>query len=126
MKDQTTLFERIGAMQAVNAAVDIFYRKVVQDELVGHYFERVDMSAQSGKLKAFLAYAFGAPMKYSGKGMYEAHAHMPVTDEQFNAVAGHLVATLQELDVANEMIEEVVSIALSVKDQIVKKAYTAG
>ena len=105
-------------MAAVNAAVDIFYAKVVVDPHVGHFFERIDMETQSGKLKGFLAYAFGAPMKYDGNSMRQAHAHMHLQESHFNAVAGHLVATLQELNVPQNLIDEVVAVALSVKDEV--------
>ena len=117
--EEKTLFERIGGMPAVNAAVDIFYKKVLADPSIQHFFAHIDMEKQSGKLKAFLAYAFGAPMNYSGKNMQQAHAHMPIQEAHFNAVAGHLIATLQELGVAQSLIDEVVAIALTTKSDIV-------
>lgn len=115
-----SLFTRLGGMPAVNAAVDIFYRKVMEDDTISHFFRHINMERQSGKLKAFLAYAFGAPMQYDGKSMHTAHAHMHITEAHFNAVAGHLISTLQELSVVQSMIDEVVAIALSVKWMIVK------
>ena len=120
-QSKASVFERIGGMAAVNAAVDIFYRKVISDESLNHFFKHVDMEQQSGKLKAFLAYAFGAPMKYDGKSMRAAHAHMNLQEAHFGAVAGHLVATLKELGVSEELINEVVTIALSVKDDVLNR-----
>jgi hemoglobin len=114
-----SLFDRIGGMAAVNAAVDIFYQKVLADESISHFFARIDMGSQSGKLKAFLAYAFGAPLAYTGKSMRDAHGYMNLTEAHFNAVAGHLVSTLQELNVPPPLIDEVVAVALSVKGDIV-------
>jgi len=32
------LYERIGGEPAVNAAVDIFYRKVLSDQHINHFF----------------------------------------------------------------------------------------
>ncbi|MCW8884791.1 MAG: group 1 truncated hemoglobin, partial [Motiliproteus sp.] len=49
-----TLYERLGGEAAVDAAVDIFYRKVLLDDRINSYFEGVDMDAQAGKQKAFL------------------------------------------------------------------------
>lgn len=116
--DNNSLFEKIGGMNAVNAAVDIFYTKVLADSTINHFFTNVNMDTQAAKQKAFLAFAFGAPLAYSGKNMRDAHAHMNLTEEHFNAVATHLVATLQELNVAQELIDEVVSIAVSTKDDV--------
>lgn len=122
MEVQKSLFERIGGMAAVNAAVEIFYAKVVEDNRINHFFTNVHMKSQSAKLKAFLAYAFGAPMNYSGKNMQHAHAHMHITEEHFNAVAGHLVSTLHELNVPQTYIDEVVVIALSTKDAVLGRS----
>jgi len=116
-----TLFEKIGGMDAVNAAVDIFYTKVLADETINHFFVKTDMKTQHAKQKAFLAYAFGAPLQYTGKNMRDAHAGMNLTEDHFNAVAGHLVGTLQELGVAQELIDEVVAVAVSTKDDVLNR-----
>ena len=76
------------------------------------------MKTQAGKQKAFLAYAFGEPLPYKGKNMREAHSHMNLTEGHFNAVAGHLVTTLKELNVAQDLIDNVVVIAMSTKDDV--------
>jgi len=38
-----SLYEKIGGEGAVNAAVDIFYRKVLADDRINRFFEGVDM-----------------------------------------------------------------------------------
>ena len=53
------------------------------------------------------------------KKMSDAHAHMHLTETHFNAVAGHLVITLQELEVPQDLIDEVVDVAVSTKGDIV-------
>jgi len=121
MTEEKTLFEKIGGMDAVNAAVDIFYTKVLADESINHFFTNTDMKTQAGKQKAFLAYAFGAPMAYTGKKMRDAHAHMSLTENHFNSVAGHLVTTLKELEVGQDLIDEVVVIAMSTKNDVLGK-----
>jgi hemoglobin len=43
---------------------------------------------------------------------------MQLTETHFDAVAGHLVSTLHQLNVPQEIIEEVVSIVLSTKNDV--------
>jgi len=116
-----SVYEKIGGEAAVDAAVDIFYRKVLMDERISEFFDTVDMDVQHAKQKAFLTMAFGGPNKYTGKDMREAHKHMKLTEDHFNAVAENLVATLNELSVPQEYIDEIVGIAVSVKDDVLNK-----
>jgi len=117
----TPLYERIGGKDAINAAVDIFYGKVLTDDRIKHFFDDTDMDAQRNKQKRFLAYAFGAPVKYDGKDMRSAHAHLVergLNDDHFNAVAEDLVATLKELSVPQTMIDEVVTLLETTRDDV--------
>ena len=118
MDIEDNLFDRIGGMDAVDAAVDIFYNKVLADDSISHFFTTTNVKTQASKQKAFLAYAFGCPMGYTGKSMREAHASMDITEAHFNSVANHLVRSLEELNVPQPLIDEVVNIAISVKGDV--------
>ncbi len=114
----TSVYDQIGGADAVEAAVDIFYRKVLSDPIICDFFDTVDMDKQILKQKAFLTMAFGGPNNYTGKDMREAHKHMDLTEEHFNAVAANLVATLEELKVPQNLIGEVITIAASTHDDV--------
>ena len=117
----STLFEKLGGEGAVDAAVDIFYRKVLADDSINHFFETTDMAAQHAKQKSFLTMAFGGPNNYTGADMRAAHAPLVakgLNEDHFNAVAGHLQATLEELNVPADLIGEVMAIAGSTKDDV--------
>ncbi len=113
-----SIFEKIGGEAAVNAAVDVFYRNVLMDERISHFFDSIDMASQHQKQKAFMTMAFGGPNHYSGADMRKAHAHMNLTEEHFTAVAENLIAALKELNVAQEHIDEIIAVCLSVKDDV--------
>ena len=119
-----TLFEKIGGEAAVDAAVDIFYRKVLADDRINKYFEGVDMDKQAAKQKAFLTMAFGGPHNYTGKDMREGHAHLVekgLDDSHFDAVMENLGATLKELNVPDELIAEAAAIAESTRNDVLGK-----
>ena len=65
---ESTLYEQLGGEAAVNAAVDVFYRKVLTDDRVSHFFDDVDMDRQIAKQKGFLTMVFGGPVAYTGQG----------------------------------------------------------
>lgn len=119
-----TLYEKLGGEAAVNAAVDIFYRKVLADYRINRFFDNSDMEKQAAKQKAFLTMAFGGPNNYSGTDMRNAHAHlvkMGLNASHFDAVMEHLVATLAELNVPQELIDQVAVIAESTRNDVLGK-----
>lgn len=115
------LYEQIGGEAAVNAAVDVFYRKVLADDRISHFFEGVDMEKQAAKQKAFLTMAFGGPHNYTGKDMRDGHAHLVkngLNDSHFDAVMENLGATLKELNVPDELISQAAAIAESTRNDV--------
>ena len=121
----TTLYDQIGGEAAVSAAVDVFYRKVLSDPALADFFDDTDMEAQAAKQKALLTVAFGGPNHYTGKDLASAHAHLVkqgLNDDHFNAVAGHLAATLAELGVPSAISDQVMAIAASTREVVLGRA----
>jgi len=119
-----SLYERLGGSEAVNAAVDIFYRKMLSDDRVNYFFAGVDMTQQIQKQKSFLTMVFGGPHHYSGKNMRDGHRHlvkMGLNDTHVDIVIEHLGNTLKELGVKDADIAEVAAIANSVRDDVLDR-----
>ena len=119
--NKPSLFDRIGGEAAVNAAVDVFYRKVLADDRINSFFEGVDMDKQAAKQKAFLTMALGGPNNYTGEDMRKGHAHLVergLNDSHFDAVMENLGATLKELGVADDLIAEAAAIAESTRNDV--------
>ena len=120
----SSLYEQIGGEGAVNAAVDIFYRKVLKDDRINRFFDGVDMDKQAAKQKAFLIMAFGGPHNYTGEDMRKGHAHLVkqgLNDSHFDAVMENLGATLAELNVPGELIAQAAAIAESTRKDVLGK-----
>ena len=116
-----SVYDRIGGEAAMDAAVDLFYRKVLADDRINQYFEGVDMERQAAKQKAFLTMALGGPHNYTGKDMRAGHAHLVergLNDSHFDAVMENLGATLTELGVPDELIAEAAAIAESTRNDV--------
>ena len=117
-----SLYEEIGGEAAVDAAVDLFYVKVLADDRIKHFFDGIPMERMRDHQKAFLTVAFGGPNKYSGRGLKAAHSNMVkqmgLNDTHFDAVIEHLGATLVELGVPAELIGKAAAIAESTREAI--------
>lgn len=119
-----SLYEKLGGEAAVNAAVDIFYRKVLTDDRISRFFEGVDMEQQAAKQKAFLTMAFGGPHNYTGLDMRRGHAHLVqrgLNDSHVDAVIENLAATLRELNVSEDLITQVAAIAESTRNDVLSR-----
>jgi hemoglobin len=119
-----TLYDRLGGAPAVNAATELFYRKVLADETLAPFFDDVDMDRQIAKQAAFLTMVLGGPTAYSGKDMRHAHGHLVakgLDDAHVDAVLGHLRETLAELGVPALEVAEVVTLADSVRGEVLSR-----
>jgi len=119
-----SVYEQIGGEPAMAAAVEVFYRKVLADDRISHFFEDVDMERQAAKQKAFLTLVTGGPASYSGRDMRAGHAHLVkrgLNDVHFNAVAGHLKDTLEELGVPAPLVAQVLAIAESARADVLNR-----
>jgi hemoglobin len=120
----TTLYERLGGAPAMEAAVDIFYRKVLTDDRISRFFEDVDMERQAAKQKAFLTMVTGGPANYTGQDMRRGHAHLVaqgLNDDHFDTVVELLAGTLAELGANPADIAEVGALANSVRDDVLNR-----
>lgn len=116
-----SLYAQLGGEPAVDAAVDIFYRKVLSDDRISRFFDDVDMEKQAAKQKAFLTMAFGGPHHYTGLDMRRGHAHLVqrgLDDSHVDAVIENLASTLRELNVAEDLISQVAEIAESTRNDV--------
>lgn len=118
------LFELIGGEPAVDAAVDLFYRKVLNDGRVSRYFEDADMDGQRAKQKSFLVMVFGGPNDFTGGTLRDAHKHLVddgLNDSHFDVVAVHLQNSLEELGVPAQLVNQVMAIAAGTRDDILNR-----
>ncbi len=120
----SSLYQRLGGQEAVDAVVETFYRKVLMDDRISEFFEDIDMEQQIQKQKAFLTMVFGGPVNYSGLDMREGHKHLVdrgLNDQHVDAVIELLGTALAEHGVNQEEISEVASIANSVRDDVLNR-----
>ena len=108
-----TLYETLGGKDAVNAAVEGFYRKML-----------ADMDGQVAKQAAFMTMVLGGPNEYTGKDMREGHKPLlekGLNDSHVDIVTEHLGATLKELGVGDAEIQQVADLANSVRDDVLNR-----
>ena len=105
----------------MEAAVNLFYTKVLADQRIAHFFNDINMPRQIAKQRAFFTFALGGPNEYSGKNMRDGHAHLVergLNDSHFNAVLELVGATLSELNVPENLRSQVAQLLESARGDV--------
>lgn len=103
-----TLYEKIGGDDAIGAAVDGFYARMLDDPQMADWFDGVDLGSLKAHQRAFLAVGLGGPELYDGRSMRNAHAGLGITDQIYTRTVGHLAAALTELGVEASVLAQIV------------------
>jgi hemoglobin len=114
-----SIYERVGGTGPIEAMLDVFFEKVLADPQVSRYYANVDMARAKRNGKAFMVHLFGGPDLYTGQPIPAAHAHLGVTEADFDRWMGHAVETLKEMGVPEAMIMEIGTLMLPYKSVIV-------
>lgn len=110
------LVERLGGTEAVHAAVDDLYRRILADPALAPYFDGVDLDRQRGHMTDVLVVVLGGhlrPDRLTG-----VHAHLHLTDDVFDRTAGHLLDTLATLGVDPAAIDDVIAQVAALRSKV--------
>jgi len=116
----STLYERLGGLDAIKAVVEDFRDRVAGDDRINLKFARTDLARLTKMLTDQVCEATGGPCQYKGRSMKEAHAGMKVTKGEFNALVEDLVATLKQFKVPSAEQDELLAILGPLKSEIVE------
>lgn len=99
---QMPLFDKYGGLSALRGVILDFYDRVLDSDIVGHFFEDVDMPRLIDHQTKFFAMLLGGPAEFADSRLQRAHAHLGVTHAQFDEVAALLRETLEAAGFASD------------------------
>jgi len=107
------LYDLIGGRRTIWAATDSFYRRVLADEAVKHFFKDSNVEHLRARQSMFISMLLGGRVVYTGKDIGAAHAHsreLGLNDTHFDAFLKHFRAALKEVGVADDKAEKVMKL----------------
>lgn len=117
------LYDLIGGRQTVWAATASFYRRVLADESVSHFFKSSDMAHVRARQSMFISMLLGGRVVYTGKDITAAHAQsreQGLNDTHFDAFLKHFRAALEEVGVKADKAEKVMKLLESKRGAVLK------
>lgn len=122
--EPTTIYDRIGGHEAIEAVVEDFYVRVLADDQLSGFFTGTNMNRLKGKQAEFFAAALGGPEPYSGAPMKQVHQGRGITMHHFSLVAGHLTAALAAAGVASSTVTDIIGAIAPLAPEIVSAETT--
>ncbi|MAS53738.1 MAG: group 1 truncated hemoglobin [Nocardioides sp.] len=116
------LYDHLGGRDAITVVVGGLYSRLLDDEQIAPTFAGIDMTRLRHHMTLFLSAALGSDAVYAGRDMATAHAGLQITDEMFDRTVAHLVAVLESVPVAPELIAQVLATIAPLRSEIVHGA----
>jgi hemoglobin len=129
---QATLYELLGGVYAIAAVVDDFINRIMDDPRlnanakVNEAHHRVSRAGFKYLVTEMVCWATGGPQKYTGRTMLDSHAHLEITEEEWQVFLRDLQATLDLFGVPPLEQQELFAIVDSTKKDIVVRFESLG
>ena len=120
-----TLYERLGGTYGIAGAVDVLVDRLYDNTSANRNPAVAEFHALHGHagfkfyVTAWSIEKTGGPACYPGRDMTAAHAHLSVTDTDFDIVATEIAATLHYVGVPTQEHREFMAIIESYRPQVV-------
>lgn len=122
--DPNSLYSRLGGIGAISAVTDQFLANVAADNVINARFAAT--VANPSRLQLLrnnlidqICEGSGGPCKYKGLSMAESHKGMNITQAEFNALVGDLVAALDKFNVPTKEKDDLLAILGPMQSDIV-------
>jgi len=123
--DQPSLYARLGGLMPISVVVDDFIDTLVPDPIlnanpaIDAARKRVPAPYLKYQVTALVCQAAGGPCRYQGRGMKEAHAHLQITESEWERMITLFKEVLARHQVPEAETQELLAIVDSTKGDIV-------
>ncbi len=127
MSETKSLYERLGGVFAIAAVVDDFIDRIMVDSRlnvnpkVDDAHHKVSKAGFKYLVTEQVCHATGGPQRYTGRSMYDSHAHLEISESEWKAFLDDLNQTFDKFGVPAVERQELFAIVDSTKNDIVLK-----
>lgn len=124
-QEERTLYERLGGLAPISVVVSDFIDVLVPDPTLNENpaidaaRQRVPVPYLKYHVTAMVCEVTGGPCEYHGRGMREAHAHLNITEDEWDRMVTLFKQVLADHDVPERESGELLEIIGTTKADIV-------
>src|SRR5712692_7759796 len=125
-EEKPSLYDRLGGVYAIAAVVDDFIDRIMDDPRlnanpkVNEAHHRVSRAGFKYLVTEQVCEATGGRQRYTGRSMYDSHAHLDITEQEWQALLDDFQHTLDKFKVPEAEHAELFAIVESTKKDIVR------
>jgi len=122
---EKSLYERLGGVYAVASVVDDFIERLLVNDVLNanpaikEARDRVPKAGLKHRVTELVCQVTGGPETYHGRSMKESHAHLNITEKEWQAMVTDFKKTLDHFKVPEKEQNELFAIVESTKPDIV-------
>ena len=102
-----SLFDKYGGFASVSKVVSAFYDKAVDSDIIGPYFDDIDMRSQVDHQTKFISSLMGGPASYSDEALQKVQSGLHIDRTSFEEMVKLLHETLEEFAFERADIEQI-------------------
>jgi hemoglobin len=131
-QEKPSLYDRLGGVYNIATVVDDFIDRLMVDPRlnanprVDEAHHRVSPAGFKFLATEMVCWATGGPQTYSGRSMGDAHRHLMITDQEWQAMLDDFQQSLERFGVPQPEQEELRAIVESTKAAIVIAPFDEG
>jgi hemoglobin len=124
---EKSLYDRLGGVYALASVVDDFIERVLVNDVlnanpaINEARQRVPKAGLKYRVTEMVCQATGGPCTYTGRSMKESHAHLNISEKEWDALVVDFKASLAKFNVPQKEQQELLAIVGSTKVDIVMR-----
>ena len=124
---QKSLYDRLGGVYSIAVVVDEFINQLLVNEVlnanpaIAAARRRVPAPGLKFQVSALVCQVTGGPCTYGGRGMKQAHAHLNISDREWQEMSRVFKGVLDQFKVPAAEQQELIAIVESTKADIVTR-----
>ena len=126
-KETPSLYDRLGGVYAIASVVDDFIERILVNDVlnanpaVNKARQTVPKAGLKYRVTELVCQVTGGPCVYSGRSMKDSHAHLNITEAEWDAMVKDFVASLNHFKVPEKEQAELLAIVGATKGDIVMR-----
>lgn len=122
---EKSLYDRLGGVYSIATVVDDFIERLLVNEVLNanpkikEARDRVPKAGLKFRVTALVCQLAGGPEVYTGRNMKESHAHLNISEKEWDAMVADFVASLNHFKVPEKEQGELLALVGPTKADIV-------